>query len=77
MVMYKPIQVLFSPSTQRVIWNAGAGISITSVINDGKIVRSVHSAGIDQQEMSKMFSNKDITDWEERIVQTWKELEEQ
>jgi hypothetical protein len=73
---FSPIHVLYSPSTKRAIWESGGGVAMTSYIRDGSIEGSVHSAQISVTEMSKSFTNKDITDWEHRLINTWHDLKE-
>lgn len=69
--------VLFSPSTKRVIWSTG-NTCVTGQLDDGFMDHNyIHQAPIGLFEMSRSFTNAQINDWQSRVVnQLWTELKE-
>jgi hypothetical protein len=69
------MNILFSPSTKRVIWYDGNQSITAQLTDDYEWGKAIHFAPIGVDDMSELFTNEGINDWEKRSIELWKELE--
>lgn len=67
------VKVLHSKTTKRVIAPSASGGSITMIF-DEKPADLIHAAPTDIDTMSESFSNREISDWEEKNITKWDDL---